>query len=156
MAISVPFDLAREREVKAGIAEVFGVLSHVPTSASFFPKVDRLVDLGDDTYRWELQKVGTAKVNIQTVYAAKYRSDARRHSVVWTAVKGQGNAQINGSWTLTQRKHSTHLRLQVNGEIVVPVPALTRPVVAPIVMRENVKLIDQYLANLARRFGGDA
>ncbi len=156
MAISVPFDLAREREVKAGIAEVFGVLSHVPTSASFFPKVDRLVDLGDDTYRWELHKVGTAKVNIQTVYAAKYRSDARHHSVVWTAVKCQGNAQINGSWTLTQRKHSTHLRLQVNGEIVVPVPALTRPVVAPIVMRENEKLIDQYLANLARRFGGDA
>ena len=154
MAVNVAFDLARERDVKAGVAEVFGVLSHVPTSASFFPKVDKLVDLGDNTYRWELQKVGTAQVNIQTVYAAKYRSDARRHSVVWTAVKGQGNAQINGSWTLTQRKHSTHLLLKVNGEIVVPLPALTKLVVAPIVIRENEKLVDQYMDNLARRFGG--
>jgi carbon monoxide dehydrogenase subunit G len=155
MTFDVRFDLAREREVKAGIDEVFGVLSHVPTSASFFPKVDRLVDLGDDTYRWELQKVGTQQVNIQTVYAAKYRSDAKRHSVTWTAVPGQGNAQVNGSWTLTRHKHSTHLLLKLNGEIVVPLPALTKLVMAPIVVRENEKLIDQYMANLARRFGGE-
>lgn len=155
MAVTVPFDLAYECEVKAGIAEVFAVLSHVPTSASFFPKVDKLVDLGEDTYRWELQKVGTAQVNIQTIYAAKYRCDPKRHTVVWTAVKGQGNAQVNGSWTLTRKPHSTHLLLKIDGEIVVPLPALMKLIVVPIATNENEKLIEKYLANLAHRFGGE-
>ena len=46
MAITVPFDLAYELEVKASYADVFAVLSDVPTSASHFPKVEKLTDMG--------------------------------------------------------------------------------------------------------------
>ena len=67
MAITVKIDLGYEFAVKAKAAEVFEVLSDVPTSVSHFPKVDQLVDLGGNSYRWEMEKVGTAKVNIQTV-----------------------------------------------------------------------------------------
>ena len=31
-----------------------------------------LTDIGDGAYRWEMEKVGTAQVNIQTIYASKY------------------------------------------------------------------------------------
>ena len=155
MAITVPFDLSYEFQVKAGIDEVFAVLADVPTSASFFPKVDKLVDLGHGTYRWELQKVGTAQVNIQTVYAATYRSDAKKGIVSWTPVKGQGNAEVGGRWTLTDRKGSTHVRLQLDGQIVVPLPALMKMLVVPVVTHENEKLIEKYIANLAARFGGE-
>ena len=58
MAINVDIDLAYEFEVKAKAAEVFAVLSDVPTSVSHFPKVDKLTDMGDGVYKWEMKKWG--------------------------------------------------------------------------------------------------
>ena len=155
MAITVPFDLEYEFEVKASAADVFAVLSDVPTSASHFPKVSKLVDLGGNSYRWEMDKVGTAQVNIQTIYASKYVADKKKGSVVWTPVKGEGNAQIGGSWAITDKKKSTHVVLKIKGELTVPLPGLMKMVVAPVVTSENEKLVEKYIDNLIKRFGGE-
>ena len=40
-----------------------------------------LTDLGKGVYKWEMEKVGTAQVNIQTVYASKYVSEIGRAHV---------------------------------------------------------------------------
>ena len=155
MAITVPFDLAYEFEVNAPASEVFSVLSDVPTSASFFPEVSQLVDLGGGAYRWELEKVGTAKINIQTIYASKYVADKKKGTVVWTPVADVGNARIGGSWTITDKKKFTHVVLKLEGEIHVPLPGLMKRVVVPLVTSENEKLVEQYIANLIKRFGGE-
>jgi carbon monoxide dehydrogenase subunit G len=155
MAITVPFDLEYDFEVKASAKDVFAVLSDVPTSASHFPKVSKLVDLGHNTYRWEMEKVGTAQVNIQTIYASKYVSDEKKGTVVWTPVKGEGNAEIGGHWKIVDKKKSTAVSLKIKGEVTVPLPGLMKMVVAPIVISENEKLIDKYLANLIKKFGGE-
>ena len=155
MAITVPFDLAYEFEVKAPFAEVFAVLSDVPASAGHFPKVARLVDLGANTYRWEMEKVGAGQVSIQTIYASRYVSDKKKGTVVWTPVKGEGNALIGGSWTLTNKKKTTHLVLKIAGELHVPLPGLMKMIVVPVVTGENEKLVEKYIANLAKHFGGE-
>ena len=155
MAITVPISMGYEMEVKAKASEVFDVLSDVPTSVSFFPKVDKLTDLGDGVYQWEMAKVGTAQVNIQTVYASKYTSNRAKGSVVWKPVPGIGNAQVGGSWKITDRKTSTHVELKIDGELSVALPALMKMVVAPVVEGEFEKLVEKYLANLAKRFGGE-
>ena len=155
MAITVPFDLAYEFEVNAPATEVFSVLADVPTSASHFPKVSKLVDLGQGSYRWELEKVGTAKINIQTIYASKYIADKKKGTVVWTPVEGEGNALIGGSWTITDKKKFTHIVLKLEGEIHVPLPGLMKLVVVPLVTGENEGLVEQYIANLIKRFGGE-
>jgi carbon monoxide dehydrogenase subunit G len=156
MAITVPFDLKYEFAVKARPAAVFAVLSDVPDSASHFPKVARLVDLGGGAYRWEMEKVGTEKINIQTVYASKYVSDRKKGTVVWTPVKGEGNALIGGSWTITDKKKSTELVLKISGELNVPLPGLMKMIVAPVILGENERLIEKYVANLTGHFGGKA
>ena len=155
MAITVDIDLGYEFEVKAPLKEVFEVLSDVPTSASFFPKVHKLTDLGGGTYRWEMEKVGTAQVNIQTVYASKYVSNKAKGTVVWTPVKGEGNALVGGSWTMTDNKKSTALQFRVNGTVDVPLPGLMKMVVAPAVKSEFEKLVEKYIDNLIKRFGGE-
>jgi carbon monoxide dehydrogenase subunit G len=155
MAITVSIDLGYEFEVKAKYAEVFELLSDVPTSASHFPKVDKLVDLGDDTYRWEMEKIGIASINLQTVYASKYVSNKSKGSIVWTPVKGEGNALVSGSWAIKDNKKSTHITLQVQGELTIPLPALMKRVVAPVVEAEFEKVTEQYIDNLTRRFGGE-
>ena len=155
MAITVEINLGYEFDVKAKASEVFAVLSDVPTSASHFPKVDKLVHLGGNSYRWELHKVGSADIHLQTIYAATYVADRKKLTVRWTPVKGVGNALIGGSWTLTDKKRSTHILLHIHGEITVPLPGLAKMLVVPVVTSENEKLIEQYLHNLAERFGGE-
>ena len=130
-------------------------MSDVPTSASFFPKVDRLTDLGSGVFRWEMEKVGTAQVNIQTVYASKYVSNAAKGSVVWTPVKGEGNALVGGHWKISDKKKSTALEFKVSGTVEVPLPGLMKMVVAPVVKGEFEKLVEKYIDNLIKRFGGE-
>ena len=155
MAISVDIDLAYEFDVKAKAAEVFDVLSDVPTSASHFPKLDKLTDLGDGAYKWEMAKVGTAQVNIQTIYASKYVSNKAKGTVVWTPVKGVGNAQVGGNWKIVDNKTSTNITLSIKGTVDVPLPGLMKMVVAPVVEGEFEKLVDKYIDNLIKRFGGE-
>jgi carbon monoxide dehydrogenase subunit G len=156
MAVTVNIDLGYEFEVKAKAAEVFEVLSDVPTSVSHFPKVDQLTELGEGVYKWEMEKVGTAQVNIQTVYASKYVSDRARGTVVWTPVKGIGNALVGGHWKIKDNKKSTAIELKIDGEITLPLPGLMKMVVAPVVESEFEKVVDKYIANLIKRFGGEA
>src|SRR5690554_7763707 len=72
VAITVSIELNRELEIPGSYDEVFDLLADVPRSAAHFPKVNKLTDLGDNTYRWEMEKVGVDKHAIQSVYASKY------------------------------------------------------------------------------------
>jgi carbon monoxide dehydrogenase subunit G len=155
VSITVSLEMGYEFEVNASFKEVFDVLSDVPTSASFYPQVEQLVDLGDNTYRWEMEKVGTEQVNLQVVYASQYTSNRKKGSVAWTAVEGVGNAQVAGSWQLTNNKKSTHIVLNVEGAITLPFPALMTKLVQPVVEAEFERMTEEYIANLCERFGGE-
>lgn len=155
MTINVNIDLGYEFEVNASAKDVFDVLSDVPTSASFFPKVDKLIDLGSDVYRWEMAKIGIAQINLQTIYASRYVANRAKGTVVWTPVQGEGNALVSGSWKITDKKTSTLIVLQITGDLTLPLPGLMKMVVAPVVEAEFEKMIEQYIANLTQRFGGE-
>jgi carbon monoxide dehydrogenase subunit G len=155
MTVNVSIDLGYEFEVKAKFADVFDLLSNVPVSAGFFPKVDQLVDVGDGVYRWEMEKIGVASINLQTIYASKYVSNKAKGTIVWTPVKGVGNAQVSGNWTLKDNKKSTALTLNVKGDLAIPLPGLMKMVVAPVVESEFEKMTDKYIANLTKKFGGE-
>jgi carbon monoxide dehydrogenase subunit G len=155
MTVTVAIDLGYEFAVRAPFKEVFDLLSDVPTSVSHFPKVDKLVDLGDGVYRWEMAKVGTAQVNIQTVYASKYVSNRAKGTVVWTPVPGVGNALVGGSWKITDQKKSTAVEFKVNGTVNVALPGLMKMIVVPVVQGEFEGLVEKYIDNLIERFGGE-
>lgn len=156
MAIKVNIELGYEFAVKANFQTVFDTLSDVPTSASFFPKVDKLVDLGEGVYRWEMAKIGLAQVNLQTIYASKYVSNKAKGSIIWTPIEGQGNALVSGSWKIVDKKKSTHVTFKSLGELTLPLPGLMKMIVAPVVEAEFEKMVEQYIDNLTKHFGGEA
>jgi carbon monoxide dehydrogenase subunit G len=155
MAITVTIDLGYEFAVKADYNTVFDTLSDVPTSASYFPKVDQLLDLGKNTYRWEMAKIGLAQINLQTIYASKYVSNKAKGTVAWTPVEGEGNALVSGNWKITDKKNATHLVLHIEGELTLPLPGLMKKIVAPVVEAEFEKMVEQYIDNLTKQFGGE-
>lgn len=156
MTVNVHIDLGYEFSVKAAAGTVFDLLSDVPASASHFPKVDKLVDLGNNTYRWEMEKIGLAQVNLQTVYASKYTSNKTKGTVVWTPVKAEGNALVSGNWKITDKKKATHLVLKIEGDLTLPLPGLMKMVIAPVVEAEFEKMVEKYIDNLTKHFGGEA
>ena len=156
MSITVNVELGYEFEVKASFKEVFDELADVPTSASFYPGVDKLIDLGSGAYRWEMAKIGLAQVNLQTIYASRYVSDRAKGSVAWTPVAGEGNALVSGNWKISDNKKSTKVVLSIEGVLTIPLPALMKIVVTPLVEAEFEKMTEQYIDNLIKRFGGEA
>jgi carbon monoxide dehydrogenase subunit G len=156
MAVTVNIDLGYEFDVKAKASEVFDVLSDVPTSASHFPKVEKLTDLGGGTYRWEMEKIGIASISLQTIYASTYTANKAKGTVTWTPVKGEGNALVSGSWTVTDNKKSTNIVLEIQGELTLPLPGLMKMVVGPVAEAEFEKMVEQYIENLTKQFGGEA
>lgn len=155
MAITVNLDLGYEFAVKAPYDTVFALLSDVPQSASHFPKLDKLVDLGDGVYRWEMAKIGVAKFVLQTIYASKYVANPAKGTVIWTPVAGEGNALVSGNWKVVDKKKSTHLTLHIQGEVMMPLPGMVKMIVVPAVQAEFEKLVEQYIANLTKKFGGE-
>ena len=156
MAITVNIELEYDFKVKATAAEAFTLLADLPACAVEYPKVDKLVDLGGGAYRWEMVKIGVGSAYIQTIYASKYASDKAKGTVVWTPIKGEGNAEVTGSWKITGGKKSTQLVMQVKGVMTVPLPSLMKMVVGPVVKGAFEKLTDEYIANLTAKLGGSA
>lgn len=155
MSLTVPLELAYEFAVKAPFKTVFDLLSDVPASASHFPDVEKLTDLGGNRYRWQMRPVGTPQVHLQTTYASAYVSDRRKGTITWTPVAGEGNAQVSGSWTLTRQKSNTALVLRIQGAFETPFPQLMKVVVTPIVSAEFERLVETYIDNLIAHLGGE-
>ena len=155
MPITVAVELGYEFDVKASAQEVFDVLADVPVSASFYPKVDKLTDLGDGAYRWDMERIGIGQIHLQTIYASKYVSNRAKGIVSWTPVAGEGNALVSGNWKISDNKKSTNVVLTIEAELTEPLPALMKVVVAPLVEAEFEKLTEQYIDNLTQRFGGE-
>ena len=155
MSLTIELALAYEFAVKAPFKTVFDLLSAVPASASHFPDVDKLTDLGGNRYRWQMRPVGTPQVHLQTTYASAYVSDRKKGTVTWTPIPGEGNAQVSGSWTLTRQKSSTLLVLRIQGAFETPFPQLMKVVVSPIVSAEFERLVETYIDRLIEHLGGE-
>jgi carbon monoxide dehydrogenase subunit G len=156
MSVNVPIELGYAFEVRAKYDEVFALLADVPRSVSHFPHVQKLTNLGDGVYKWEMQKVGTAQIHLQTVYASRYAGDKARGTVTWTPVQGVGNALVGGGWQITDNKgQSTKCVLRIRGTVDVPLPGVMKPVVGPLVEGEFEKLVEKYIDNLIAVFGGE-
>jgi carbon monoxide dehydrogenase subunit G len=76
MTVKVTIDLNRKLSVAADIDTVFLLLSDVPASAEHFPKVQAITALPDNSFRWDMEKVGLGTHSIQTIYACVYVSDS--------------------------------------------------------------------------------
>lgn len=148
MAVKVSIDLDRDFVVAADIDTVFALLSDVEGSASHFPKVEALTDLGDNTFRWEMEKVGVGGHSIQTVYASKYISDEAAKTVRWEPIKGEGNGLVSGNWAFSEVDGGTRVEFQTHADLTLPLPGLLKVAISPVVKHEFSGMVDVYMKNI--------
>lgn len=152
MSFVVNIVINRNFDVPCSIEKVYKVLADVPLSVSHFPKVDQLVDLGDNSFRWEMQKLGIDKYFIQTVYACHYTDSKEAGWVKWEPIKGVGNGIVEGSWKFRTTPSGTHIDFYTKGDLTMPFPSLSKFLLGPFVTKEFNDLVDGYLANLKKTF----
>lgn len=153
MAITVSIELNRDLDISGSYDEVFDLLADVPRSAGYFPKVNKLTDLGDNTYRWEMEKVGVDKHAIQSVYACKYVADKAAGKITWQPVKGDGNGVVSGSWEITAKGDKlTAVKFRTKAELTLPLPGLLKLAISPVIKHEFNSLVDTYMGNLKKAF----
>jgi carbon monoxide dehydrogenase subunit G len=152
MAVKVSINISREFSVDADYDSVFALLSDVEASAQHFPKVEQLTDLGNDTFRWEMEKVGLGDHAIQTIYASTYSSDEEAGTVNWTPVKGEGNGLVSGGWVIEEAEGGTNLTLETSAELNLPLPGLLKLAISPVVKAEFSGMVDTYVSNLSEHF----
>ena len=149
MAFSVTINLQREFETSCTPEKVFALLADVPRSASHFPKVDQLVDLGGNTFRWEMEKIGIGSYTLQqTIYACHYTSDAAKKTVTWTPISGVGNALVEGGWTITPKEGGSKVSIKTKGDLTVDFPSFLQFIISPLVEMEFTGMTEHYLTNL--------
>ena len=149
MSFTVSLKVEREFETVASSAKVFELLSDVPKSASCFPDVESLEDLGGNTYRWTMEKIAIGEQTLQqTIYACLYHSDAALLNVIWTPVEGEGNALVEGKWSITEREKGSAVTLKTTGKLFVDLPGFLQFLLSPMIVFAFTQKIDRYIINL--------
>lgn len=152
MAIIITIEVNREFTVPASIDTVFDLLSDVPRSAGFFPKVDKLIDMGNGSFQWEMEKIGVDKYALQSIYACHYESDKAAGSIVWKPVKGVGNGVVSGCWKLSETPEGTRIIFITDAKMTLPLPSLLKLAISPVVKHEFNSILDTYTKNLKSEF----
>lgn len=150
MSFSVAISVSRTFDTPAPARAVFDFLSDVRRSASHFPEVERLDDLGGNAFRWTMEKIAIGDHTLQqTEYACAYRSDQATMRVDWTPVEGIGNAVVEGGWTIAPSADGTRVRLDTKGRLQVDLPGFLQFLLSPLIEIAFTQKIDRYIANLA-------
>ena len=157
MSVTIPISIVLDFTTPASIQQVYDVLQDIPNSVSHFPKVDKLVDLGDGKFRWEMEKMGAQKYYFQVMFAAQYTDSGATTQaedskwVRWTPIN-DGNAAFSGCWNLSRHGDGTQVHFENAGHIELPFPSLTKRIVSPFVLTQFQELFDKYLSNLKQTF----
>ncbi len=149
MSFTVTISISKEFETPASPDQVFALLADVPKSASHFPDVEKLEDMGGNAFRWTMEKIGIGDHTLQqTIYACTYRSDSALRSVDWVPVEGVGNARVDGGWRILPSSAGSKVLLKTKGVLDVDMPGFLQFLLSPLIEMAFAQKIDRYVSNI--------
>ncbi len=136
-------------------SSTWAFLIDTPKTVGHYPKLDKLVELGNNCWQWELQELGGKGFSHQIVYAVEYHFDEAAGSIIWEPIADRGNSVIRGAFQLTDHAEGTHVVLSTSGQLDVPVPGLLKAMAKPYVKGEFTSQIETFAANLRKAIGNE-
>ena len=146
--MKVKIAIERSLVVALPYKQVTPLLQDLERTIGRFPKLRQLTRIGDNAYRWDMHPIGSKLANISHAvsYGAQYHVDPKKGLVRWDAMPKQGNASIEGCFSLHGDDEQTRLEFQVEGELYdVPVPLLYRPIAPAFIQGRFSSLVDIFL-----------
>ncbi|MEE2750277.1 MAG: SRPBCC family protein [Myxococcota bacterium] len=150
--IEVP--IRRTLEVGWSPQDAFELVADVPRSASHFPGLKKLEDLGDGVFRWHLSSFKVGRFDFPVQYAARYVSDASAQTVTWSTMGSMDNTRSDGEWLVVP--HGNGSRLEFTNRLIVslPVPRLMMRAARRMAREMTERQLGSYLDRMARKMDG--
>lgn len=136
MAVDIKVSIDKKFDVACSAKKAFDQLVDVASTVTMFPKLDKIVDLGDSVWRWEMVKIGAAGISHQVKYTVKYSNNGSS-TIDWNPAPGEGNATVSGGWVITAKgDKACTIGFRSTGEFEMPVPKLMKGIAEGIVKSE--------------------
>lgn len=136
MAVNVSVKIDRSFNVACSAKKAFDQLVDVASTTTLFPKLDKIVDLGGDVWRWEMAKIGAGGLSHQVKYLVKYTNNGSS-TIDWNPAPGDGNAQVSGGWIIKANgDKACTISFRSSGDFEMPVPRLMKGIAEGIVKSE--------------------
>jgi carbon monoxide dehydrogenase subunit G len=152
--VEIGVDLRYTLQVGWDVEQAFAMVSDVPGSAANFPGLERLDDLGDGVYRWNMRPFEFSRFRHQVRYAARYTSDAAAGTVIWTTEGSDGNTRADGIWRVVPDGDGARLSFENHLAVMLPVPRLVARAARKVVPSVMDKQTRKYLERIAQKMGG--
>lgn len=154
-------DIAIERslDVPVPYAQAENLLRDLEGTLRRFPKLRKLIRLGENQYRWDMGTIGSriAKIAHEVSYGAQYKIDLQKGELSWKPLPDVGNAEVEGSFRVAKTSSGSRLSFKVSGELRdVPVPLMYRLIAPAFIQGKFTALVDAFLAKTAEAIGGPA
>ena len=150
MSIKIKAAIRRSEQAPTQGDAIYALLKPVETSQRFFPRVQKIVDLGADRYHWWLEPMGTQKYQHRVDYASQWEFDDSQRTIRWRPLDDNGNARIAGVWSIEPSAKNTRVALEIKAELKLDLPRWMQLVAEPIVQTEFQKLLNTYFDNVVQ------
>lgn len=146
---SVDVSIQHTMKTNAKFETVWALLADTPATLAYYPKLDQLVDLGDNCWRWELQAVGIKGISHQLIYSVRYGFDPDAGVISWMPLDApDDNARVQGEFKITKQGQAIEIILSTDACLKVPAPQLLAGAIKPLVEREFKQQIRDFTANV--------
>ena len=148
--VEIDVTISREFVVQSDYETVWTLLADTQATLKHYPSMDKLVALGDDRWRWELEPKGIKGISHQVIYSVHYSYDRDAGIISWTPLKdaASDNAHISGRFKIEGRGDETSVNLSTDGSLKIPAPRILAGAVRPILEREFNQQIERFMASL--------
>jgi len=155
MAFNVNIEVDKTLIFNAPAEEVFELLANVPESAGFFPKLQSLNKIENNTYQWLIEEIGHGGHSFQPAYTCEYKIDKENGIISWAPVWSKDNTAIKGSWVIDENEGVSSVRFQSSIVVNLPFSKLIKVIVQAIVKQKFDQILEQYLDNLQSNFSNE-
>jgi carbon monoxide dehydrogenase subunit G len=145
MPVNVEVKYEKSFKVSCTAKSAFDLLSDVASNSTLFPKLEKIVNLGQGVWRWEMAPIGAGGISHHVKYTVKYSHDGRT-KIDWKPFPDQGNAHVSGSWLIKEDSaQGCTIVFRSSGDFEMPVPRLMKGLAENIMRSEFESQINSFL-----------
>ena len=148
MSIKIEVDIKRSKVIRTPADEAFRRIRTVEEMASYFPNLDQLDKVDEQTYGWVLHKIGNEAYKHRVEYTSCWQWHHEDRKITWEPIKGKGNAQISGFCHVLELDQGSEVIFTVQAVLHIPLPRLVKSIAKPIVKNKFEGVIDTYIDNV--------
>ncbi len=157
MPLTIAMTISRSLHTKAAGKQAFGLLADIPLTASLFPRIATISDLGCNTWRFETERIGIGNVTVLQLHVvSRYRFDQQKGIISWVPADSSESFRLEGRWKISEERKGSRIVLNASGSRDLNLPAFMKNLLTSLIRMEAEFLVSSFLDNLKTKLEGES